>query len=74
MAESEPMSHADRARLRWSKADPAEAQATRSAAAAAQRSPLAHARAIVKAWPTLSRAERAEVRAVLAVIQPRTPR
>jgi hypothetical protein len=62
----EPLSHADRARRRWANADPEAARAARSAAAAASRSPAAHARAIIKAWPTLSRADRAEVREMLA--------
>lgn len=56
---------------RIAKGDPAELLATRRAAAAAINHPAALARRIVKAWPTLSRAERAEVRAILAAIKPR---
>lgn len=56
---------------RMAKGDPAELLATRRAAAAAINNPAALARRIVKAWPGLSRTERAEVRAILAVIKPR---
>ena len=39
--------------------------------ARATNAPAALARRIVKAWPTLSRSERAEVRAILAPVLPR---
>lgn len=47
---------------------PEQRAAIASAGAAASRSPAALARRIVKAWPDLSRAERAEVREILAPI------
>jgi hypothetical protein len=40
--------------------------------AAAVNSPAALARRIVRAWPLLTRAERTEVRAILAAVAPRS--
>lgn len=56
---------------RWTEGDPAEVAATRRSAAAATNAPANLARRIVKAWPELSRTERAEVRAILAPLMPR---
>lgn len=50
--------------------DPEELRQRRQAAAAAVNSPAALARRIIKAWPGLGRAERAEVRAILAELAP----
>lgn len=59
-------------RARVAQADPAEITAARRAGAAAVNSPAALARRIVRKWPELSRAERAEVRAILASLIPRS--
>lgn len=58
-------------RARIDKADPDEMLRTRQAAARATNSPVALARRIVKAWPTLDRTDQLEVLAVLDDIQPR---
>jgi hypothetical protein len=56
---------------RWTDGDPEEVAATRRRAAATTNSPASLARRLVKAWPALTRAERAEVRAILAPLMPR---
>lgn len=75
MAANDPHVRVDVARLgglaRVANADPAELTQARRAGAAAVNSPAALARRIVKAWPELDRAGRAEVRAILAAIAPR---
>lgn len=58
-------------RARMAAADPDELRRTRQAAAAAVNSPAALARRIVKAWPELGRAEKSEVREILAAIAPK---
>jgi len=60
------------ARARNATADPVEAFAARGAGGKAANSPASLARRIVKKWPEMTRAERAEVRAILAEIVPRT--
>ena len=52
-------------------ADPTELFAARGAGGSAANRPASLARRIVKQWPTLTRAERAEVRAILGPLMPR---
>jgi acyl-CoA reductase-like NAD-dependent aldehyde dehydrogenase len=59
---------------RVAKADPEEIARARRSGAAATNSAVALARRIVKAWPTLSRTQRAEVRDILAPLMPRQDR
>lgn len=56
---------------RKAKAGSAVLTASGRAGAAAVNGPAGLARRIVKKWPELGRAERAEVRAILAEIMPR---
>ncbi len=74
MDENRKAASARGGKKRWTDADPDEVAATRRLAAAATNAPVALARRIVKAWPGLTRAERAEVREILAAIMPRERR
>ncbi len=69
MAANDPRVRIDVARLggkaRVAKGDPEELQRTRRSAAAATNSAPSLARRLVRLWPTLSRSERAEIRAIL---------
>lgn len=58
---------AEGGRDRWT-VDPAEALATRQRAAAAVNGPVGLARRLAKQWPDLGEDERAEVRAVLVLL------
>lgn len=58
-------------RARVANGDPADVARVARAGAAAVNSPAGLARRIVKAWPAMSRAERAEVDGILATRAPK---
>jgi hypothetical protein len=72
------MSNAERAatggRGRAEALTPEERAESARTAARSAHAPATLARRIVKAWPELSRTERAEVREILAVLAPRSVR
>lgn len=61
-------------RARAAALSPEERSAIARAGAAKANRPASLARRIVDAWPSLSRAERAEVREILAAVMPREAR